>query len=224
MGYFFVLSLNLFDREIDFDRVLKLNNYCLAIKILDDIVDNDLTYRPMELLDIVCQDIEKQSLDLSELESHAFDITKMVMRDIGYSNNPGLQRATFELKESAKKSLEATNLKEHLKAEYEVGYSAGEVAAYALIPDIDPESNFMIYMRNTGVAGTLIDNIKNLRNDKKNFDLNGNLVSYLFSSTLLASRNGVSGLIHVPSGKKLEFIKLLMHYIKPLMSNFRGRN
>lgn len=219
MGYYFVLSLNLFDREINFDQIFKINNYCIGIKILDDIIDNGFASHPMELLDSVCQDSENPPPHFSELESHAFKITKMVMSDIGYSSNPGLQKATFKLKESAKKSLIATNFNKRLKAEYDTGYYGGKVAAYALIPDINPGSSFMAHMQSSSILGTSFDNIKNIRNDMKNLHFNGNLASYICSSALSTSENTINALKQVPYGKKLEFIKILMYYIGPLMSN-----
>lgn len=206
MGYFCALSLDLFDRDIDFDKVFKVNNLWLAIKLLDDVVDEGHSDYPGEFLNAVHDSLWSRQVFESGLEANASHIFKDAMESLDYMNNPNLCEATYNLKESVKRSLWAQGFKEFLDAGIDAGKYSGESTGYGLIPNTEHDSDFMEYMRRISIAVKMLDDIKNYKDDKENFRLNGNGSNYILSASSIFSNNLHASIMKLPKGKKLKFL------------------
>jgi hypothetical protein len=210
MGYFCTMSLDLFDKDIDFDRVLNVNNLWLAIKLLDEMVDNGNSEDPAGFLDAVYESLYREVGFESPTEAQVSRIFREVMGNLEYSKNPSLCESACNLKESVKRGLKSRDFRDFLEADAEAGLYAGEVTGYGLVPSAGRDSDFMEYMRRISTAVNILDDIKNYRDDRKNLRLDGGGPGCLLKAGFLFSRNLLSSVMKLPKGKKTKFFRMTL--------------
>lgn len=205
-GYFCVMSMDLFDQDIDFDKIFKVNNMWLAIKLMDEMVDNGHSEYPNDFLDAAYESLWYDPIFDSEREFEVSSIFRDSMQELDYMNNPNLCEASYNLKEAVKKGLLSKKMDEFLRASAEAGNYSGELTGYGLVPGIEHDSGLMEYMRRISTAVNVLDDIKNYKEDKENFDLEGNGAKYLLSAGGVFAKNMAASFMSLPKGKKMRFL------------------